>query len=175
MKYSIVMMLLFLIGGFSIVLYILQAYTAVWGFELFPFLRERRILNDSLQLNRTNETGPARLSPGAALSSPQSLVLLVSGIISLFGGISILQLTQEKELRTVKENLSSLLLTPEERAIISELKKAGGKINQNFLVKRTGLSKVAVHRALVRLENRKILKRYPFGMTNKVVLEKSDI
>ena len=174
-KYSIVMLLLFLFGGFSVIVYLLSAYTTLWGLEFFPFARERRAINNSFPLNRTNETGFLRTSPEAALTSPFSLIILASGIVSFLGAVSLLQLLQEKELKTVKENLTSMLLTEEEKAIIDELKKSGGKMNQNLLVRKTGLSRVKIHRALVRLETRKIVKKYPYGLTNKVVLEKSGI
>jgi uncharacterized membrane protein len=186
LKYSIVMVLLFLVGGFSLVLYLFQAYSVLWGFETFSLVRERRIQDHPPQLNessvglQSNESfvGERLIqlsNPEAFLTSPLSLMLLFIGISSTLGGISIWQLTREKELKSVKENITSLLLTPEEKAIVDELKKANGKINQNQLVKRTGFSKVKVHRALVRLETRKIVKKYPYGLTNKIVLEKTAI
>jgi uncharacterized membrane protein len=173
MKYSIVMILLFLVGGFSFVSYIFQAYLTFWGIETFPPFRERSI-NSSFENNRSFENRIPS-NPESVLTSPFSLMLLIDGIFSIAGGISLWQLIREKELTTVKENISSLLLTPEEKAIIEELKKAGGQLNQNQLVKRTGLSKVKVHRALVRLEVRKVVKKYPYGLTNKIILEKSPL
>jgi uncharacterized membrane protein len=40
---------------------------------------------------------------------------------------------------------------------------------------KTGFSKVKVHRALTKLETRKVIKKYPYGLTNKIVLEKTAI
>lgn len=175
LKYSIVMILLFLIGGFSLILYVLQLYSAFWGSETFTLIRERMSPNYSSAPNGSfvGERFIQLSSPEAALTSPLSLMLLFVGITSTLGGISIWQLTREKELKSVKESITSLLLTPEEKAIIEELKKANGKLNQNQLVKNTGFSKVKVHRALARLETRKIVKKYPYGLTNKIVLEKT--
>lgn len=149
-----------------------------WGSEIFNLVREERIQNNlTHQFNRSldRETFITSFSPVTVLTSPFSFMLLFIGISSTLGGISIWRLTREKELKTVKDDISSLLLTPEERAIINELKKANGELNQNQLVKKTGFSKVKVHRALVRLETRKIVKKYPYGLTNKVVLEKTII
>lgn len=171
--YSIVMVLLFLVGGFSFVFYIFQAYQAFWGLELSLLPREIPP-NSSFDFNRGPESR-IRATPASVLTSPISIFLLVNGIFSIAGAISLLQLVREKELVSVKEKISSLLLTPEEKIIIEELKKSGGEINQNQLVRRTGLSKVRVHRALVRLENRKIVKKYPYGLTNKIVLEKNSL
>ncbi len=175
LKHSIVMIMLFLVGGFSLLLYVFQAYSAFWGLETFTLARERWIDNNSLQLNRSfvGERSMEPPRPEAGLTSPLSLMFLLVGITSTLGGVSIWRLTREKELKSAKEDISSLLLTPEEKVIIDELKKANGKINQNQLVRETGLSKVKVHRALVRLEMRTLLKRYPYGLTNKVVLEKT--
>lgn len=172
MKYSVVMVLLFLVGGFSFFFYVFQAYQTFWGLEIFP--PRERFVNSSTENNRTLGER-IQSNPEAILTSPFSLMLLVDGIFSITGGISLWHLTREKELTTVKENISSLLLTPEEKIIIEELKKAGGKLNQNQLVKNTGLSKVKVHRALVRLEVRKVVKKYPYGLTNKIVLEKTPL
>ena len=168
------MILLFLAGGFSFVYYIFQAYFALWGFETSFFIRERPF-NASAIRNRTNENRTQMLNPEIILTSPFSLLLLVDGIFCIAGGISIWLLTREKELVSMKENISTLLLTPEEKTVIEELKKAGGELNQNQIVKKTGLSKVKVHRALVRLEVRKIVKKYPYGLTNKIILEKTSI
>jgi uncharacterized membrane protein len=131
-------------------------------------------MNNSLDVNRSFENR-MQANPESTLTSPFALMLLVDGVFSIAGGISLWQLIREKELMSVKENISSLLLAPEEKTIIEELKKSGGQLNQNQLVKRTGLSKVKVHRALVRLETRKIVKKYPYGLTNKIVLEKTPL
>jgi hypothetical protein len=177
LKHSIVMILLFLVGGFCLILYLFQVYSLLWGLETFTLVRGKVIQDQRFQANRsfTGEGFVPPLSSEAILTSPFSLMLLFVGISSTLGGVSIWQLAREKELKFIKENISSLLLAPEEKVIIEELKKANGELNQNQLVKKTGFSKVKVHRALTRLETRKIVKRYPYGLTNKVVLEKTPI
>jgi len=166
-------------------LFLFQLYSAFWGEETFNFFGGKPVQNISEELNRSypddfNRSFPRErnvqpMTPEAILTSPFSLMLLFAGIISTVGGISVWQLTREKELKSMKEDITSLLMTPEEKAIVDELKRANGKMNQNQLVKRTGFSKVRIHRALVRLETRKIIKKYPYGLTNKVVLEKTSI
>jgi hypothetical protein len=183
LRHSIVMILLFLVGGFSILLFLFELYSAFWGEETLGMqnIQIQNISNDSNRIlppNNTNrffqgEHGMQRLSPETILTSPFSMVLLFAGVLSVLGGISVFQLTREKELKSIKEDVTALLMTPEERAIVDELKKANGKMNQNQLVKKTGFSKVRIHRAIVRLETRKIVKKYPYGLTNKIVLEKT--
>jgi type II secretory pathway component PulL len=179
LRHSIVMILLFLVAGSSLVLYLFQVYSMFWRTETFNF-DQATIQNNSFPPNQSNISfiGERFIRPPnteLALTSPFNLILLFMGVSSTLGGISIWQLTREKELKSAKEDITSLLLTPEEKAIIDELKKANGKLNQNQLVRKTGFSKVKVHRALARLETRKIVKKYPYGLTNKIVLEKTAI
>jgi hypothetical protein len=177
------MILCFTIGGFSIVLYLIQAYSALWEPEPPGMLRDFRDSNSTnstpnnltrpFDINRSFERGGiARQNPITFLTSPFSLILLFSGIVLLLGGVSIWSLTREKELVSVKEKITSLLLLPEERKIIEELKKFNGDVTQSQLVKRTGLSKVKVHRIINKLAAKGIIKKYQYGVTNKIILEK---
>jgi uncharacterized membrane protein len=189
LRHSIVMVLLFLVGGFSLFLFIFQIYSAFWRSESistfmegngnYTFVpRDYEVRGNlppmgsgmNIIANNTRIRPPMDI-----LSSPFSFMLLIVSILSILGAISIWQLVREKELKSVKEDITSLLMSPEEKAIVEELKKANGKMNQNQLVMKTGFTKVKVHRALARLETRKIIKKYPYGVTNKIVLEKTAI
>ena len=174
-KYNAAMILCFLIGGFSIFLYIFQLYSAFWGFEIFG--AQRLPGNNLTELNRTIRAAENRSfgrigNPITDLTSPFSFMLLLNGIVLILGGIAIWKLTREKEIGLVKEKLTSLLLLPEERIVIDELKKSKGEITQSQLVKRTGMSKVKIHRVVNRLAAKGIIKKYQYGLTNKIVLEK---
>lgn len=48
-----------------------------------------------------------------------------------------------------------------------------GELTQSDLVRKTKLSKVKVHRIVKRLESLGIVSKYPYGITNKIKLEKS--
>jgi uncharacterized membrane protein len=177
-KHNIIMILCFIIGGFSIILYIFQVYSAFWGSEVFGTLRDFRSQNNFTS-NFTPDGGrlPERgifvpINPAATVTSPFSIMLLLSGIILLLGGVSIWRLTRDKELTSTKEKLTSLLLLPEERIILLELKKSKGSMTQSQLVRNTGMSKVKTHRIVNRLASKGIVKKYPYGLTNKIVLEK---
>jgi uncharacterized membrane protein len=172
-KHSIVMVVLFLVGGFSLMYYVFQAYSFFWGSGNLGL--ERNItFNSTLLRNVTIEQRP-RPTSESFLTSPQAIISLVNGIVSIAGAVALWALVNEKEITKVKENISTLLMSPEEKSVVEELKKADGELNQNQLVRNTGFSKVKVHRALVRLEMRKIVKKYPYGLTNKIVLEKTSI
>ena len=163
-----------------LILYLFQAYSVLWGSEVFGTLRDFRPDNNFTS-NFTSSSNANRsfgrgfftlLSPSASLTSPFSIMLLINGIILLSGGISIWRLTRDKELKSTKEKLTSLLLMPEERIVILELKKSKGSMTQSQLVKNTGMSKVKTHRIVNRLASKGIVKKYPYGLTNKIVLEK---
>ena len=64
------------------------------------------------------------------------------------------------------------LLLPEEKSVMEELKKSGGELTQKELSNRTGIPKVKLHRVLSKMEKKSIIKRYPYGMTKKVMIEK---
>jgi len=173
-KYSAVMILCFILGGFSIMLFLFQAYDAVWRTEAFNASRPENFsaaLNRTFESNRSFERGPIPANPLAFLASPFSVVILLNGIILLAGGISLWKLTCEKELTHAKDRLKSLLLLPEERAIIDELKKSRGSLTQSQLVRNMGMSKVKVHRVVSKLAAKGIVKKYEYGLTNKIVLQ----
>lgn len=106
------------------------------------------------------------------LVSPNQLIYLLGGIMFIVAGVSIWYLVREKEMAVLKEEMTDMFLLPEEKDVMNELKKAAGELTQKELVKKTGLSKVKVHRILNKLENKKLIKRHPYGMTKKIVIEK---
>jgi len=176
-KYSVVMVLCFFVGGFSLIVYASQAYSAFVEQDIFGSFREFRehLLNDSMSNQSFQPPSRGRslaFNPSRFIISPASLILLFVGLVSIAGGISIFNLIREKEIKTTKEKLTSLLLTPEERQIVEEIKKAGGDITQSHLVIKTNLSKVKIHRVISKLEKKGIVKKHQYGLTNKIVLEK---
>jgi uncharacterized membrane protein len=161
------MILCFILGGFSIIMYTFLVYD---NFLRADFARNETFLRfENITQNRTFEKP---LNPINNIASPFSMMLLFNGILLLIGGVSIWSLTREKEIKSAKERMTSLLLMPEERLVIDELKKCKGSMLQSQLVKRTGLSKVKMHRIISKLALKGIIKKYPYGLTNKIVLEK---
>lgn len=60
------------------------------------------------------------------------------------------------------------LLKKDEKVVFSALKDSKGVMLQNQLVLKTAMSKVAVTRALAKLEMKNLVIRERFGLTNKV-------
>jgi uncharacterized membrane protein len=129
---------------------------------------------------------------GRTLSGVRSLVLdiaiefcmpLVGGITLIFFGSAILK-NQDKEVgRRInessrkkvvreKQEMINVFLNPDEKRIIELVKESKNGALQSDLVIKTGYSKVKMHRILKGLENKGLIKRGRFGITNKVHLSK---
>ena len=113
-----------------------------------------------------------RIDPMEAILSPFMILSLLGGIICITSGLSIRQLTHEKEIKKARTELTELLLSTEEKLIIEELRKAGGEQTQKILTEITGYSRVKTHRIIQKLEEKKIVRKIPNGQTNKIILEK---
>lgn len=85
-------------------------------------------------------------------------------------GFVIRALTHEKEIKKVKSDMKSLFLIPEEKHLISELEKSGGELTQKELTDITGYSRVKVHRIIQKLESKKLIRKVPYGQTNKILI-----
>ncbi len=83
-----------------------------------------------------------------------------------------MDLLKKKERKKLTKSLIDTMTTPEEKLILKELEEAGGELTQSELVRNTKLSKVKVHRIIKRLEGLEIISKYPYGVTNKIKLEK---
>jgi uncharacterized membrane protein len=189
--HTAVMVLSFLLGGFSIILYLMQLsfllqfnfvsgiMPAEGGFPAIPMLSgglppEERNFSGNYTNSANHSFGYGRRSfvretPTELLLSPFSLVLLFTGLISTAAGFSILTLVRKKEIDFAKKSTRDLFLQPEEKSLVDELEKAGGALTQTELTKRTGLSRVKIHRVVRNLESKGLIIKQPFGMTNKIV------
>jgi len=180
------MILCFLFGGYSLILYLMQIYSILWQTEtvmgvrregeIFPtpiFPSDLRGENVS---NRTNVSVPPRnfiiANPSSLLFSPFSITFLIMGVISLLAGFAIWNLVREREIKSAKKAVLDIFLLPEEKKVINEIEKYGGSLTQSEIVKSTGFSRVKVHRIIRNLENKKLIIKQQYGMTNKILLKK---
>jgi uncharacterized membrane protein len=131
-------------------------------------------VTDNRRNNSFNQRQPfmRRVDPMEAVLSPFMILYLAGGIICIANGLAIRQLTHEKEVKKMRADLTELLLNPEEKLIMEELKKAGGELTQKNLTEITGYSRVKTHRVIQKLEEKKIVRKIPNGQTNKIILEK---
>jgi hypothetical protein len=174
-RYFIIIILCFVIGGIAITAFIIEAYTSMMGREfmgLRPRFENMTNLDDVARRINTTQNIPELSARGITVLSPFVFILLLSGIMLIICGIALWSLTREKELKHTKEKLTDLLLLPDEKIVIQELRKSSGEMTQSQLVIKTGLSKVKVHRVVKSLTLKGIIKKYEYGLTNKIILEK---
>jgi len=185
-KYVVIMILCFLFGGYSLILYLMQIYSIFWQTEtvmgirregeIFPTPVFSRELKEENISNRTNISMPPRsfiiASPSSLLFSPFSITFLIMGIISLLAGFSIWNLVREKEIKTTKKAILDVFLLPEEKKVLNEIEKYGGTLTQSEIVKTTGFSRVKIHRIIKNLEKKNLIMKQQYGMTNKIILKR---
>ncbi len=182
--YSLIALLCIIYGGFSLLLFTGQLYTAFWRTDLVGLTQLDRPFGAVPDLNRL-DTNHADLNglrseilnrinrePLAIIASPTSLFYLFGGIISILAGVSLWRLLHEKEIKKIKEQAASNLLLPEEKKVIDALRAANFESTQSVLTRDTGLNKVQIHRTIGRLEAKGLVEKHPFGMTNKIILKK---
>ena len=176
-----IMWLSLLYGGFAIIFFLTDLYAAMWMGGSFFTERTTNINWDQNDLNTpqierdTNFhlPGPRQeMSPLRAISSPASILLLLSGLISLAAGFTIHKITKKNEMKAVKQEVADYLLLPEEKKVIDVLKKNDYSLPQNKITRESGLTKVQVHRVLKRLETKGLIEKHEYGLTNKIVLKK---
>jgi uncharacterized membrane protein len=80
------------------------------------------------------------------------------------------ELKRQENLTEQKFDLVFPLLKHDERKVIKVLMDNKGDMLQNALVLETGLSKVKITRELSSLENKNLIVRERFGLTNKIKL-----
>lgn len=186
-KYVVIMILCFLFGGYSLILYLMQIYSIAWQTEtVIGIRREGEIFpapvlsRDIREVNVSNMTNTSMPPPrsfviensSSLLFSPFSITFLIMGIVSLLAGFSIWNLLREKEIRSTKKAILDVFLLPEEKKILAEIEKYGGSLTQSEIVKSTGFSRVKVHRIIRNLERKNLIIKQQYGMTNKIVLKK---
>ena len=103
-----------------------------------------------------------------------SVLLILSGItiMHLYEEISHRKLIRQNRKSRGRE-MSTILnssLNQNEKKIIEIIKSYPKGALQSDIVLKSGFSKVKIHRILKKLENRELIKRGRFGITNKVIL-----
>lgn len=171
-------------GGFLVLLFLTFAYSAFWQREFLPIFPEnpamRAAESNGSAFNETLANGsfvpsprPRRNAledPLAVVFSLQSLAILLTGLVFLVNSYFLLGYVRRKEHGEVKKFVTSSLLTDEERAVYEQLIRNGGESTQKQLSLDAGFSAVKTYRVLKRLEDKKIIKSFPYGMTKKIVL-----
>ncbi|VVB53597.1 Uncharacterised protein [uncultured archaeon] len=200
LKYTVVMVLAFMLSGFMLSTYVFSAYSMLWDSREpphdLPFSNPNNTVNLSnaaenltFPNHETSQVRPTRELPeippfiprrtmmrGSTslielLLSPFMMFLLIGGLISLSSAIAIRTLTHKKAIKKLKDDLTELYLTDEEKKVVTVLQSASSEMTQKELTDRMGYSRVKTHRVLQRLESKKIIRKIPNGQTHKILLE----
>jgi uncharacterized membrane protein len=171
-------------GGFLVITYLAFAYFAVWRHEFLPVFPEGPRFaasppNDGMNLSASVmvrgrvDRLRGEIDPWSAIFSPQALGILISGALMLSNGVYLLGYLRRKEHKDTKKFVISSLLTDEEKAVYEELSRCGGQATQKQLSTRTGFGAVKTYRVIRRLEEKKVVKGFPFGMPRKIILNEA--
>ncbi|MEK6959293.1 MAG: hypothetical protein AABW59_04585 [archaeon] len=180
---SVIMWLCILYGGFAIILFAFDLYSAIWLGSSFltstqttdKFDQNIVPMNDSnfpRDMNRVRPEGNGFAIPFRGVGSPASIMVLFSGLLSLAAGFTIWGLVRTHEIKKIKQETAEYLLLPDEKKIIEALKRNDYSLTQSKIVYESGLNKVQVHRVIKRLEAKGLLEKHDYGVTNKIVLKK---
>jgi uncharacterized membrane protein len=109
------------------------------------------------------------------------IVPFVGGIVLVIAGVRLLRIDNRTVHREIisrtkksamkeKEKMISVFLSGDEKKVMDLVKEQQDGMLQSDLVIKTGYSKVKMHRILKSLENKGLVKRGRFGITNKVII-----
>lgn len=143
-------------GGFLLLTYAASVYFAVWRGEFLPFMPGQRRLSLST-------------SPLGVLLSPFEFIILLCGAGFAANGYVLLRYASQKEVGDARQSTVLSLLTEEEKKAFSII-QSKGSLTQKELSVLLEFSAVKTHRVLSRLEEKNLVKTYPFGMTKKILL-----
>ncbi|MDD3159887.1 MAG: hypothetical protein PHQ98_02890 [Candidatus ainarchaeum sp.] len=165
-KYTAVIIICFLYAGFSLMLFVFMIYAE------FSSAQAPRPEDINMDINQSNPPNFNRgFNPMKILLAPLSASLLIGGIVSLIAGISIWTLTRKKEKKQITHHVTNSLLLPDEKKIFDLLKNNPNGLTQSKLVIDSNLTKVKVHRIIKKFEDKKLVEKYKFGTTNKIILK----
>ncbi len=109
------------------------------------------------------------------------VVPLVGGVVLIIAGLKLLHIDNatlhknavsntRRKITQQKEQMLNVFLNDDEKRVMDLIKKDSEGALQSDLVIKTGYSKVKVHRILKSLENKGVIRRGRFGITNRVFI-----
>ncbi len=113
---------------------------------------------------------------GCRQQNEVSLILILLSLFGMFVGSLTYYFISDKYKRKIikihkDSNLTLRFLDKEDRMILDCILKNNGRTTQSEISRITGFNRVRIFRALRRLEDKDIILRKPYGMTNFVELK----
>ncbi len=157
------------------------------GFTLLAFAMGTILILVAILNGASIAIAVAHGIPLRSLSGTKSAVLdiftdiiipLIGGIMLIAAALRLLNTSQRRILRssamkereTQKEKAINTFLNDDEKRVVTLIKASKSGMLQSDIVIKSGFSKVKAHRILKGLENKNLIKRGRFGITNKVIL-----
>lgn len=160
-------------GSFLLLAWISLTYSAIWRHELLFDLNPNRFIqnntNFSQHILNASESRRIPIEPLTYLFSPTSIFILLTGLLILANGLYLMHNTRKTEKSKVKDDTILQLLTSDERDVYQLIAEQEEGVTQKQLTVKTGWSPVKIHRTIIRLERKNLVKSHPFGMTNKII------
>jgi uncharacterized membrane protein len=167
-------------GGFLVIAYSTVVYNSIWHQEFTPNVQFNRTeaFNSSVLPSpfpadrpfRDRGLESIRANPLSQILALQNLAILLTGMAFLINGYVLFKYLQEKDKKETKKFVIRTLLSDDEKQVYEYLIKNGGESTQKQISLNTGFSAVQTYRLLQRLESKKVVKSFPFGMTKKIVI-----
>lgn len=136
--------------------------------QLYTFLnQEPQQTNDSIRPPPPKDD----FFRGMPKDSPFMLLFFIIGaVISIVTGLMLYSNTHKVQKKEIKHTVLDEMLLPEEKQVVKLLEENKGELTQSELVKKSSLGKLKVSRIVKKLEASNIIKKYPYGLTNKIKL-----
>ncbi|MFH0978539.1 MAG: helix-turn-helix domain-containing protein [Candidatus Woesearchaeota archaeon] len=145
------------------------------GIALVIFFQQLSIVYFRPEMPQQRNLTLERPHPNSRFNAIMAFPMLATffgSVVSILAGISMLSLLRKKEKKQITRDLLDSVILPDERLVLRTLESRHGELTQSELVSITKLSKVKVHRIVKRLASMGVVAKYPYGLTNKIMLEK---
>ncbi|MFH1445000.1 MAG: winged helix-turn-helix transcriptional regulator [Nanoarchaeota archaeon] len=161
---NVLMVVCFAYAGIALLLALISFYMVFNDGQLF-FLQ--KFLG-----GRAQPLGDMIAAGISSVSWMMGIFSLMGAVVTFLAGSALMHHEHKPKAKTENKEIPYSMLLPDEKEIIDILKQNDNVMTQSELVNASGLSKVKIHRMIKKLETKKIISKYAYGMTNKVRLEK---
>jgi hypothetical protein len=174
-KYYLLIAMCFLYAGFALLSFSFTVYTEVVSQPSTMMGMDNNIpdFNINRDLNSPDFRNPnfRRVDYVGALFGASALNYLIGGLVSLFSGMALSLLVMKKSKKQITHGVVNTLLLPDEKIIFNLLAKSSDGLTQSRLNLETGFGKVKVSRIIKKLEEKGIIEKSKYGLTNKIFIK----
>ena len=147
------------------------ASAAIFAYQAYAFAIRGPAIAPS---GETQTTPPPRDEFFRGVSHDSPIVLLYSFFgmaTSALAAAVIYSRASVKEKVAEKHRVDFIKVQPDGKRLVGLLQGSKGTLTQSELVRKSGMDKLRVSRALKKLEKLSVVRKHPYGMTNSITLE----